>query len=274
MARAGMPAARRRSASRSVSRSPAMAATRSASGEGPRRRLEHGGLARPRRAHQVDRQHAVRREVLAVVGGLARSLTERMRSWTSTGTRCGIAAAARLAHQGTSSSIWPSRISSPPPARAGAPHAGHCSTLAGVDRAAAPGALPARRDAFDLQRRARADRAVAHDVEGALEQLGSDAGQLADAARGRDGRRWRAARRLPASMRSISASTSEYSCIGSLRLPPGGGETNTGGRFSKNAARPSAKSGVFAMRARCIEFLIEMEVEPVDARRLVHATAS
>ena len=67
IAAAGTPAARRRSASRSVSRSPVIAASRRV----PRRacggRLEERGLPRPRRAHQVDGDDAVRVEVRAVV---------------------------------------------------------------------------------------------------------------------------------------------------------------------------------------------------------------
>jgi hypothetical protein len=64
---AGTPCARMRAASLSVSRSPSMTAMRYRSAERHDRRLQQGGLAGARRGHEVDREHAVFIEVLAVV---------------------------------------------------------------------------------------------------------------------------------------------------------------------------------------------------------------
>ena len=119
-------------------------------GESSRRRLEHRGLARSGRAHQVHGEDAVLREVLADVRRGA-SFTARILSCTSTETRFGVAAAAGVAHQGTSISICSRSISSPVTSFAGTSQPAQRSTAPLGIAACALRAGPRRLRAPDVQ---------------------------------------------------------------------------------------------------------------------------
>jgi len=184
-----------------------------APGEGPGGRLENRRLARPGRTHQVDGQHAVGREVFPVVGG-GPVVDRRMRSWIRP-TPCAGPRSRTSRTSRHSSSIWPSRISSPAASAAGAPHArssgapadpaggGSGNTPSAPRRVRSRGSLAhrwVRRGRW--RKRRRAGRARPRRVR--------------RCARARDGRRGHGGR-LSSSTRSMSAVISEYSCIAPLR---------------------------------------------------------
>ena len=148
-------------------------------GGGPRGRLEHGGLACARRAHEVQREDARLEEVLAVVAcGAVVAGQDLLVQLHRDELR--VAAAAGRAHQGTSISM-PSRVSASEPSssRAGASHAGQRRIAPRRDRRLAARAGPARGDAGEGERGARADRPRAERLVSGLEELGVDARELA-----------------------------------------------------------------------------------------------
>ena len=216
MARERMPARTRRLASLSVARSPASAAERRRRrSKAPRGRLEHGGLARAGRSHQVDRQDPVLEEVLAVVRGACSSLRARMRCvhvernqvWrrhshsrdTSRHLQFNsFAARSRRRRRGA-----PARCTSRQRRNAPRPMA-----------ALAARTLPTRRDAVDGKRGALADGALAKHLERRGEQRAVDA---------RQSRRWTPPRDARAPLRAPTAAATDRPATGrwSTRASPG-----------------------------------------------------
>ncbi len=250
MATAGMPAARRRSASRSVARSPLIAAIERRPRERARGGLEHRRLARARRAHQVDREHAVLAEVLAVVRRLAVVVGQDALVHVDAGRFALGSPQPQVSHiTAPPSRCARARSRRPRPGAPARPQRAQRRTPPAARSRPQRGQRPARRRALDLERRvARRACARGRRRRPFRSSVGLDAGQLADAHPHAVHAR-RAVPRAASATRSSSAWTMRVLVHDvSAPLRAAARSREAGARFSKKALEAL---GEVARRRRC-----------------------